>query len=93
MAKTITLPPLDETTNAELEQRYNETTDAETRLRYQMVHLARQGFSMNHIAQLVLRSRNTVARVLYRFVSQGLSGVPKRTAPGRHPTVNAGRPR
>ena len=39
----ITLPPLAEQLQAELHQRYEETTDAEARTHYQMMMLAQQG--------------------------------------------------
>jgi transposase len=87
MTTAITLPSLDEPTLAELRQRYEETTDAETRTRYQMLWLSLQGQTSSQIAQIVLRSQDTVVRVLKRFLSGGLDAVPRRTAPGRERTV------
>lgn len=87
MPRLLTIPPLDETTAGELRRRYNATADPETRLRYQMVWLAHGGQRVPQIAQAVLRSRDTVARVLQRFRAGGLDAVPRRTAPGPTPVV------
>ena len=89
MTAPITLPPLDEATLTELRRRYEETTDAETRTRYQMLLLSLQGQTSSQIAQHVLRSQDTVVRVLKRFLTGGLDAVPRRTAPGRERTVTA----
>jgi len=51
---------------AEVARRYEATDDAETRTRYQMVLLAADGQTAPRIAQVVRRSRDTVARVLRR---------------------------
>jgi transposase len=83
----ITLPPLDTQLQAELHQRYEEASDAETRTRYQMILLARLGHTAPHIAHLVLRSEDTVARVLNRFLTGGLDAVPRRSSPGRERTI------
>jgi transposase len=85
----ITLPPLDEELQAELYQRYEEAGDAETRTRYQMIVLAQSGHRAPHIARLVLRSEDTVERVLQRFLTAGLDAVPRRSAPGRERTVTS----
>jgi transposase len=87
MTTPITLPPMDELTLTELRRRYEETTDAETRTRYQMLLLSLRGQTSSQIAQLVLRSQDTVVRVLKRFLTGGLDAVPRRTAPGRERTV------
>src|SRR5258706_248775 len=83
----LTLPPLDEQLQAELRQRYEDTPDAETRTRYQMMILAQLSHPVSHIARIVLRSEDTVARVLNRFLAGGLDAVPRRTSPGRERTV------
>ena len=67
MTTPITLPPMDELTLTELRRRYEETTDAETRTRYQMLLLSLRGQVSSQIAQIVLRSQDTVVRVLKRF--------------------------
>lgn len=87
MPKPITVPPLDAATRQELTRRFNDTTHPETRLRYQMVLLAQQGYSVSQISPLVLRSHDTVGRVLHRFLEHGLDAVPRRTAPGRERQV------
>ena len=87
MPRPLTLPPLEEATVADLRQRYTTDPDPETRRRYQMVWLAHLGQRVPQIAQAVLRSRDTVARVLHRFRAGGLDAVPRRTAPGPAPTV------
>ena len=87
MTAPITLPPLDEPTLTELRRRYDEAVDAETRTRYQMLVLSLRGQTSSQIAQIVLRSQDTVVRVLKRFFTGGLDAVPRRTAPGRERTV------
>jgi transposase len=89
MTSPISLPPIDELTRTELRRRYKETPDAETRTRYQMRLLSLRGQASNQIAQMVLRSQDTVVRVLKRFVTGGLDAVPRRTAPGRERRVTA----
>jgi hypothetical protein len=79
----ITLPPLDEQTLIDLRCCYEEPPDAETRTRYQMLLLSAKGQTSTQIAQLVLRSQDTVVRVLKRFLTGGLEAVPRRSAPGR----------
>jgi transposase len=87
MPRPLTVPPLDEATTAELRRRYNATPDPETRLRYQMVWLAQLGQHVPQIAHAVLRSEDTITRVLHRFLAGGLDAVPRRTAPGAAPTI------
>ena len=87
MTAPITLRPLDEQTLNDLRRRYDETSDAETRTRYQMLLLSAKGQTSTQIARLVLRSQDTVVRVLKRFFTGGLDAVPRRTAPGRERTV------
>ena len=87
MTTPITLPPMDERTLTELRRRYEETSDAETRTRYQMLLLSLRGQVSSQIAQIVLRSQDTVVRVLKRFLTGGLDAVPRRTAPGRERRV------
>jgi transposase len=74
---------LTEEEHTELEQRFETTRDAETRLRYQMVLLAAAGRPASQIAPLVRRSVDTVQRVLRRYQNQGAAGVPHRPRPGR----------
>lgn len=87
MSTPITLPSLDEQTLSDLRRRYDETSDAETRTRYQMLLLALRGQTTSQIAQMVLRSQDTVERVLKRFLAGGCEAVPRRTAPGRERTI------
>jgi hypothetical protein len=61
-ATPIPLPPLDEQQQVDLQQRSKEAPDAETRTRYQMIVLAQLGHTAPHIAIMVLRSEDTVAR-------------------------------
>src|SRR6266550_3148438 len=89
MTAPITLPPLDEPTLTELRHRYDDTSEAETRTRYQMLLLSAKGQTSTQIAQIVLRSQDTVVRVLKRFLAGGLDAVPRRTAPGRERRVTA----
>jgi len=71
----------------ELRQLYDTTTNANLRLRYQMVLLAHQGRSVAAIATIVFRSRDTVERVLKRFLAGGVAAIPRCKAPGMAPTV------
>jgi transposase len=89
MTAPIILPSLEKPTLAELRRRYEETTDAETRTRYQMLLLSLRGQTSSQIAQTVLRSQDTVVRVLKRFLAAGLDAVPRRKAPGRERTITA----
>ena len=85
----IRLPELDAATLADLRQRYEETPNVESRTRYQMLLLAQQGYKAPQIARMVLRSEDTVERVLNRFLAAGLEAGPRRTPPGRERTVTA----
>jgi transposase len=87
MPVPFTLPPLAAAAASALRERFERSPDAETRLRYQMVLLAAQGRSPRQLAPLLLRSHDTVTRVLNRYAAGGLDAVPRRTAPGRAPTV------
>ncbi len=89
MTAPITLSPLDPVTLTELRRRYEETPKVENRTRYQMILLALQGYKVPQIARIVLRSEDTVARVLNRFLAGGLDAVPRRTPPGRERRVTA----
>ena len=73
----------------DLERHFEQTRDAETRLRYQMVLLAADGQAAPQIAPLVRRSVDTVQRVLHRYQDEGVAGVPHRPRPGRPPEVPA----
>src|SRR6266567_4031880 len=83
------LPELDAATLVSLHQRYEETPNVESRTRYQMLVLAQKRYKVPQIARIVLRSEDTVARVLKRFLAGGLDAVPRRTPPGRERTVTA----
>ena len=89
VAVLITLPQLDPATLTELHQRYEDTPIVESRTRYQMVLLAQQEYKVPQIACMVLRSEDTVARVLKRVVAGGLDAVPRRSPPGRERLVTA----
>jgi transposase len=54
-----------------------------------MLLLALQGQKSGQIARMVLRSQDTVERVLKRFLTAGLDAVPRRTAPGPARTITA----
>jgi hypothetical protein len=93
MTTPLILPPMDEGTLTEWRRRNEESPNAETRTRYQMLLLALRGQTSSQIAHTVLRSQDTVTRVLRRFLTGGLDAVPRRTAPGRERTVTAARAR
>ena len=71
MTAPIRLSSLDEHILADLRHRYDQTSDAETRTRYQMLLLSAKGQTSGQIAQIVLRSQDTVVRVLKRFFTGG----------------------
>src|SRR5512142_1227329 len=54
-----------------------------------MLLLSLRGQTSSQIAHTVLRSQDTVERVLKRYLAAGLDAVPRRTAPGRERTVTA----
>ncbi len=58
-------------------------------MRSKMVLLAQRGHTAPQIARLMLRSEDTVERVLKRFLAGGLDAVLRRTSPGRRRTVTA----
>jgi transposase len=87
MAKPLTLPPLSHAQVTALRQLYETAAHPKLRLRAQMVLLAHQGRSVASIAAVVFRSRDTVERVLKRFLQGGLTALPPRKAPGMAPTV------
>jgi transposase len=70
-----------------LRQLYETAADTKLRLRAQMVLLAHQGRAVAEIAAIVFRSRDTVERVLKRFLHGGVPALPPRKAPGLAPTV------
>ena len=78
MTAPITLPRLDTATLAGLRRCYEETPPVESRTHSQMILLARQAYTVPQIARIVLRSEDTIARVLKRFQA-GRAG---RGAPG-----------
>lgn len=87
MPTRLTIPPLDDATLTDLRARYEAATNANLRLRYQMVLLAHQQRAVAEIATITFRSRDTVERVLTRFRDGGLDAVPRRFAPGSSPTI------
>ncbi len=89
MSAPLLLPRLDPAPFAELRKLYEEAPNGESRTRYQMLLLAQQGYKVSQIARIVLRSEDTVARVLHRFLTGGLDAVPRRTAPGRQRRITA----
>jgi transposase len=83
------VPTLDALTHQALLDRFNATSDPETRLRLQMVLLSSdQGLTTWQIASITFRSHDTVLRVINRFLSDGIEAVPHRRSPGRQPTVS-----
>jgi len=87
MAKPLTLPPLTETEVTALRQLYETATAPKVRFRSQIVLLAHQGRAVAEIATIVFRSRDTVGRVLKRFLQGGGAILPPRKAPGMAPTM------
>src|SRR5436190_11904936 len=81
MSAPITLPQQDELALTALRHRYEETTDAETRTRYQMLWLSLRGQTSSQIAQMVLRSQDTVVRVLKRFLNERIRCRPEAQRP------------
>jgi len=87
MSTVLSFPQATSSAATAVRARYEAAADAETRTRYQMVLLALQGLSAVAIAPLVLRSHDTVSRVLARYRAGGLDAVPRRRPPGKSPTV------
>jgi len=86
MTAALRIQLAEEAHNA-LAERFEQTDDAETRLRYQMVLWATEGYTVSQIAPLARRSVDTVQRVLRRYGAEGLGGVPHRRRPARPPQV------
>ena len=87
MSADTTIPTANAERDDELLRRFNDASHPETRLRYQMVLLSKQGFSVSQIADITHRSPDTVRRVLHRYQEGGLDAVPRRKQPGRPRTV------
>ena len=87
MSTLLSFPAASSSVEAAVRARYESAADAETRTRYQMVLLAQQGLSATAIAPLVVRSHDTVSRVLRHYRDGGLDAVPHRPRPGRAPTI------
>ena len=87
MAKPLTLAPLSHAQVTALRQLSETAANPKLRLRAQMVLLAHQGRAVAEIAAIVFRSRDTVERVLKRFLQGGIAALPPRKAPGMTPTV------
>ena len=65
---------LNDAERAEVERRYEGARNAETRTRFQMILLSADGKPAAQIGWLVRRSEDTVRRVVWRFLRQGLDG-------------------
>ena len=89
MTAPITLLSLDTATLAGLRRHYEDTPNVESRTGSQMILLAQQDYKVPQIARIVLRSEDTVARVLKRFLAGGLNAVPRRSPPSRERRVTA----
>ena len=87
MSTVLSFPTMRPSAEAAVRERYESAADAETRTRYQMVLLAQQGWSATAIAPVVVRSHDTVSRVLRQYRAGGLDAVPHRPRPGRAATV------
>jgi hypothetical protein len=76
MFPTTTLSPLSPEAHAALLADYDHTADPESRTRYQMVLLrVERDLSPRQIAPLVLRSHDTVLRVLQRYQARGRAAI------------------
>ena len=87
MAKPLMLPPLSNVQVTELRHLYETAAPPKLRLRAQIVLLAHQGRTVAEMAAIIFRSRDTVERVLNRFLQGGVAALPPRKAPGMAPTV------
>lgn len=70
-----------------LKERYRRTRDPEERTRCQVILLSQEGKPPAEIAPLVLKSVDTVRRVLGRYEREGLAGLRPRPRPGPRPRV------
>jgi len=89
MANLLTLPPVSNAQVTALRHLYETAAHAKLRLRAQIVWLAHQERSVAEIAAIVVRSRDTVERVLNHLLQGGLAALPPRKAPGRAPAVTS----
>lgn len=80
---------LDLAARDEVARRYETARDAETRTRYHIVLLAGSGRAAADIAATVLRSDDTVRRVIGRYLEAGPDGVPHRQRPGHRDRIPA----
>lgn len=88
MPYPLELAPLAPEERAALLERFNTTSDPETRTRYQMVLLATERDKHSpEIASVVFRSHDTVWRVLRRFEEGGLAAIPRRHGGGTKPIL------
>ena len=90
MPKRTQLPLLSTEQHQALLEQYNQAPDPETRTRYQMLLLGiEHGWTTHQIAPIVKRSHDVVMRVFQRFLHGGLDAVPRRSPPGRQPSVTS----
>lgn len=88
MTAAFRLPPLAPEVEQQVIATFNHTADPDLRLRCQMVLLATEyQATATQIASVVLRSHDTVLRVLCRFAEGGLAALPDRYFTDGHPTV------
>jgi transposase len=74
---------LDQTTRADVSERYEHTRGAVERTNCQIILLADEGRHAPEIAWLVRRGVDQVRKVLHRFQAEGVAGLAPRKAPGR----------
>jgi transposase len=88
MPKRTHLPVLSTEEHQALLNGYNQAADPETRTRYQMLlYGVEHGWTTHEIAPLVKRSHDSVLRVFSRYLAGGLAAIPRRSPPGREPTL------
>src|ERR1051326_3888663 len=67
----------------QIERRYREARDAETRTRDQLILLPAHGTPAPQIRRMARRREDPVRPVLGRFLHEGVDAVPRRSPPGR----------
>lgn len=73
-----------------LQEIYNKTRVARSRLHAHIVLLSHDGYSVEEIAQITHQSDDTVRRWLHRFLAEGCAGLNEWPRSGRPPEITPG---
>lgn len=70
-----------------LEKQFEQTNDIPLRTRCQIILLSNDRYPPGQIARITRKSDDTVRRMIARYETGGLAGLPDQDRPGRPPTV------